>query len=83
MIDDAIIAFEILASKMEQSWDRAKAAAFTYIATAMLMLTGTLVTVAGFLPIVTVAFSSGEYTWSIFQVSTIAFYPHYTTLGFG
>lgn len=72
LVDDAIIAVEMMSSKMEQGWDRAKAAAFAYNSTAIPMLTGTLVTVAGFLPIATAASSTGEYTRSIFQVSAIA-----------
>jgi multidrug efflux pump len=69
LVDDAIIAVEMMSSKMEQGWDRVKAASFAYSSTAMPMLTGTLVTVAGFLPIATAASSTGEYTRSIFQVS--------------
>lgn len=72
LVDDAIIAVEMMASKMEQGWDRVKAASFAYNSTAMPMLTGTLVTVAGFLPIATAESSTGEYTRSIFQVSAIA-----------
>jgi len=72
LVDDAIIAVEMMASKMEQGWDRIKAASFAYQSTAMPMLTGTLVTVAGFLPIATAVSSTGEYTRSIFQVSAIA-----------
>jgi multidrug efflux pump len=72
LVDDAIIAVEMMASKMEQGWDRFKAASFAYTSTAMPMLTGTLVTVAGFLPIATATSSTGEYTRSIFQVSAIA-----------
>jgi multidrug efflux pump len=72
LVDDAIIAVEMMSSKMEQGWDRVKAASFAYSSTAMPMLTGTLVTVAGFLPIATAASSTGEYTRSIFQVSAIA-----------
>jgi len=72
LVDDAIIAVEMMSSKIEQGWDRAKAASFAYTSTAMPMLTGTLVTVAGFLPIATAASSTGEYTRSIFQVSAIA-----------
>ncbi len=72
LVDDAIIAVEMMSSKMEQGWDRAKAASFAYTSTAMPMLTGTLVTVAGFLPIATAVSSTGEYTRSIFQVTTIA-----------
>jgi multidrug efflux pump len=72
LVDDAIIAVEMMSSKMEQGWDRIKAASFAYTSTAMPMLTGTLVTVAGFLPIATAASSTGEYTRSIFQVTAIA-----------
>jgi len=72
LVDDAIIAVEMMASKMEQGWDRVKAASFAYTSTAMPMLAGTLVTVAGFLPIATAVSSTGEYTRSIFQVSAIA-----------
>ena len=72
LVDDAIIAVEMMSSKMEQGWDRVKAASFAYSSTAMPMLTGTLITVAGFLPIATAASATGEYTRSIFQVSAIA-----------
>ena len=72
LVDDAIIAVEMMSSKMEQGWSRVKAASFAYSSTAMPMLTGTLVTVAGFLPIATASSSTGEYTRSIFQVSAIA-----------
>ncbi len=72
LVDDAIIAVEMMSSKMEQGWTRIKAASFAYSSTAMPMLTGTLVTVAGFLPIATASSATGEYTRSIFQVSAIA-----------
>lgn len=72
LVDDAIIAVEMMAAKMEQGWDRMRAATFTYTSTAMPMLSGTLITVAGFLPIATAVSSTGEYTRSIFQVSAIA-----------
>jgi multidrug efflux pump len=72
LVDDAIIAVEMMASKIEQGWERTKAASFAYTSTAMPMLTGTLITVAGFLPIATAVSSTGEYTRSIFQVSAIA-----------
>ncbi|MBB5014826.1 efflux RND transporter permease subunit [Rehaibacterium terrae] len=72
LVDDAIIAVEMMAVKMEQGWDRLKAAAFMWKATAFPMLTGTLVTAAGFLPIATAASSTGEYTRSLFQVVTLA-----------
>ncbi|HEU0152922.1 MAG TPA: efflux RND transporter permease subunit [Arenimonas sp.] len=72
LVDDAIIAVEMMAVKMEQGYSRMKAAAFAYQSTAFPMLTGTLVTAAGFLPIATAASSTGEYTRSIFQVVTIS-----------
>src|SRR5437867_747837 len=72
LVDDAIIAVEMMAIKMEQGFDRFRAASFAYTSTAFPMLTGTLVTVAGFLPIATANSSTGEYTRSIFQVSAIA-----------
>jgi len=72
LVDDAIIAVEMMAIKMEQGFSRLKAASFAYETTAFPMLTGTLVTAAGFLPIATAASSTGEYTRSLFQVVTIA-----------
>ena len=72
LVDDAIIAVEMMASKMEQGFSRLQAAAFAWDSTAFPMLTGTLVTAAGFLPIATAASSVGEYTRSLFQVVVIA-----------
>ncbi|MFW6514694.1 efflux RND transporter permease subunit [Acinetobacter baumannii] len=72
LVDDAIIAVEMMAIKMEQGFSRIKAAGFAWKTTAFPMLTGTLITAAGFLPIATAQSSTGEYTRSIFQVVTIA-----------
>jgi len=72
LVDDAIIAVEMMAIKMEQGYDRLRAASFAYTSTAFPMLTGTLITIAGFLPIATARSGTGEYTRSIFQVSAIA-----------
>ncbi|MDR3097560.1 MAG: efflux RND transporter permease subunit [Paraburkholderia sp.] len=72
LVDDAIISVEMMAVKLAQGWNRTRAAAFAYTSTAFPMLTGTLVTVSGFLPIVLAKSSTGEYTRSIFQVSAIA-----------
>ena len=72
LVDDAIIAVEMMAIKLEQGFDRFRAASFAYTSTAFPMLTGTLVTVAGFLPIATARSSTGEYTRSLFEVSAIA-----------
>lgn len=72
LVDDAIIAVETMAVKLEQGFDRLRAAAFAYSSTAFPMLTGTLVTVSGFLPIALAKSATGEYTRSIFEVSAIA-----------
>jgi multidrug efflux pump len=72
LVDDAIIAVEMMAVKLEQGWNRTRAAAYAYTSTAFPMLTGTLVTVSGFLPIALAKSSTGEYTRSIFEVSAIA-----------
>ena len=72
LVDDAIIAVEMMVIKMEEGLDRFHAASFAYTSTAFPMLTGTLVTVAGFLPIATAQSATGEYTRSLFQVSAIA-----------
>jgi multidrug efflux pump len=72
LVDDAIIAVEMMALKLEQGWDRVSAATHAYTATAFPMLTGTLITAAGFLPVGMAKSSAGEYTISIFQVVGIA-----------
>ena len=72
LVDDAIIAAEMMVVKMEQGWDRFKAATFAYTSTAFPMLTGTLITAAGFTPVGFAKSGAGEYTISIFQVVTIA-----------
>jgi multidrug efflux pump subunit AcrB len=72
LVDDAIIAVEMMVVKMEQGWDRLKAASFAWESTAFPMLTGTLVTAAGFLPIGFANSSVGEYAGGIFWVVAIA-----------
>jgi multidrug efflux pump len=72
LVDDAIIVLEMIDRKLEQGWERVKAATFAYTSTAFPMLTGTLVTVAGFLPIGLARSNAGEYTFSIFVVVGIA-----------
>jgi multidrug efflux pump len=72
LVDDAIITVEMMVVKMEQGWDRFKAATFAYTSTAFPMLTGTLITAAGFTPVGFAKSGAGEYTISIFQVVTIA-----------
>jgi multidrug efflux pump len=68
LVDDAIIAVEMMSLKLEQGWDRLRAATFAYTSTAFPMLTGTLITAAGFLPVGMAKSNAGEYTFSIFQV---------------
>ncbi len=72
LVDDAIIAVEMMVVKMEQGWDRLKAATYAYTSTAFPMLTGTLITVAAFTPVGFSRSAASEYTISIFQVVTIA-----------
>jgi multidrug efflux pump subunit AcrB len=68
LVDDAIIAIEAMVVKLEEGWDRAKAAAFAWGSTAGPMLSGTLVTMAGFIPVGFAASTSGEYAGGIFWV---------------
>ncbi len=72
LVDDAIIAVEMMWVKMEQGWERTRAASFAYTSTAGPMLSGTLVTVAGFLPIALAKSSTSEYAFAFFQVNAIA-----------
>ena len=72
LVDDAMIAVEMMARKMEEGFDKLRAASFAYQSTAFPMLTGTLITVAGFLPIGISATPASEYTGSIFWVTAIA-----------
>ena len=72
LVDDAMIAVEMMARKLEEGWDKLRAATFAYSSTAFPMLSGTLLTVAGFLPIATAQSTTGEYTFGIFAVTTMA-----------
>ena len=72
LVDDAIIAVEMMVRKMEEGLSRFDAAIFTYTSTAMPMLTGTLITAAGFLPIGFAKSAAGEYTFSMFSVNALA-----------
>jgi multidrug efflux pump len=72
LVDDAIIAVEMMVRKMEEGLSRFDAATFAYTSTAMPMLTGTLITAAGFLPIGLAQSAAGEYTFSMFSVNAIA-----------
>jgi len=68
LVDDAIIAIEIMVVKMEEGFDRIKAAAYAWSSTAAPMLTGTLVTVIGFTPVGFAKSSAGEYAGNIFWI---------------
>ena len=72
LVDDAIISVEMMVRKLEEGYDKVSAATFAYDATAMPMLTGTLITAAGFLPIGLAQSTVGEYTFAIFAVTAAA-----------
>ncbi len=72
LVDDAIIAVEMMQVKMEEGWNRFKAASFAWTSTAFPMLTGTLITAAGFVPVGFAQSSTGEFTGAIFWVVTIS-----------
>jgi multidrug efflux pump len=72
LVDDAIIAVEMMVVKIEQGWEKAKAATFAYTSTAFPMLTGTLITAAAFTPVGFAKSGAGEYAGAIFSVTTIA-----------
>jgi multidrug efflux pump subunit AcrB len=72
LVDDAIIAVEMMVRKLEEGYDKMRAATFAYEITAMPMLTGTLITAAGFLPIGLARSATGEYTFAIFAVTAAA-----------
>jgi multidrug efflux pump subunit AcrB len=72
LVDDAMIVVEMMVRKLEEGFDKFAAATFAYASTAWPMLSGTLVTAAGFLPIATAKSSTGEYTFDMFSVTTIA-----------
>ena len=72
LVDDAIIAVEMMVVKMRQGWDRIRAGAFAYSSTAFPMLTGTIVTAAGFVPVGFARSSTAVYTGAMFWVVGIA-----------
>jgi multidrug efflux pump subunit AcrB len=72
LVDDAIIAVEMMVRKMEEGYDKIRAATFAYEITAMPMLTGTLITATGFLPIGMAKSVVGEYTYAIFAVTVLS-----------
>lgn len=72
LVDDAMITVESMVSRLEHGWDKVRAATYAYEATAVPMLTGTLVTVCGFIPVGLARSEAGEYCWTIFAVTSVA-----------
>lgn len=72
LVDDAMIAVEMMMTKLEEGADKVSAATFAYTSTAFPMLTGTLVTIAGFVPVGFAASEAGEYCFTLFAVVGIA-----------
>jgi len=72
LVDDAIIAIEMMVVKMEEGLDRIQAATFAWTSTASPMFFGTLVTIAGFLPVGFAKSTAGEYAGNIFWVVAFA-----------
>jgi len=72
LVDDAMITVEAMVSRLEHGWKKSKAATYAYETTAFPMLTGTLVMIAGFIPVGFAASSAGEYCYSLFMVVLIS-----------
>lgn len=72
LVDDAIIAVEMMVVKLEEGWDRLRAATYAYTTTALPMLTGTLITAAGFMPVGFAKSIAGQYAGGIFWVVGLA-----------
>ena len=72
LVDDAMITIEMMISKIEEGMEKIKAATFAYTSTAFPMLTGTLITILGFLPIGFADNNTGQYTFSLFAVIAVA-----------
>jgi multidrug efflux pump len=72
LVDDAMITVEAMISRLEHGWSRREAASYAFQSTAFPMLTGTLVMIAGFIPVGFASSSAGEYCYSMFVVVTIA-----------
>jgi multidrug efflux pump len=72
LVDDAIIAVEMMVVKLEQGWDRLRAASYAYTSTAFPMLTGTLITAAGFMPVGFAKSIAGQYAGGIFWIVGVA-----------
>ncbi|TIW70537.1 MAG: efflux RND transporter permease subunit, partial [Mesorhizobium sp.] len=72
LVDDAMIAVEMMIARMEEGYDKISAATYAYTSTAFPMLTGTVVTIAGFVPVGFAKSGAGEYCFSLFAVVAIA-----------
>jgi multidrug efflux pump subunit AcrB len=72
LVDDAMIAVEMMDRKLEEGHDKLAAATFAYASTAFPMLTGTLITVAGFIPVGFAQSQAGEYVSALFWVTGLA-----------
>lgn len=72
LVDDAMITVEMMVSKIEEGFEKAKAATFAYVSTAFPMLTGTLITILGFVPIGFAKSNTGQYAFSLFAVIAVA-----------
>ncbi|NVD41992.1 efflux RND transporter permease subunit [Ensifer sp. HO-A22] len=72
LVDDAMIAVEMMVSRLEMGDSLRKAATHVYTSTAFPMLTGTLVTVAGFIPVAFNKSSAGEFTFTLFVVIAVS-----------
>jgi multidrug efflux pump subunit AcrB len=81
LVDDAMIAIESMVSRLERGDTREQAAAFAYASTAIPRLTGTLVIIAGFLPVAFARSDAGEYTFSLFVVVALALLASWVSSG--
>ncbi|UFW80842.1 efflux RND transporter permease subunit [Rhizobium sp. SU303] len=72
LVDDAMIAVEMMVARLETGDSLTKAATYVYTSTAFPMLTGTLVTVAGFIPVAFNKSNAGEFTFSLFVVIAVS-----------
>jgi multidrug efflux pump len=81
LVDDAMIFIETMVSRLERGDDKRTAAEFAYSSTAMPRLTGTLVIIAGFVPVGFARSDAGEYTFSLFAVVAIALLASWVVSG--
>ena len=81
LVDDAMITIEMMVSRLERGDDKQQAAVFAYASTAMPRLTGTLVTIAGFVPVGFARSDAGEYTFSLFAVVALALLASWVVSG--